>query len=118
MNFLKTFETVLQRTARARTRDALLRQSDRTLADAGFSRELLESGVRAWPWRCEGVSADARDAAELRERQRRAVRELQAMDDRELDDLAIARADIPRVVREGRTGIEVAYPAQDERIAA
>ena len=118
MNLLNAIRTGLLNAGRARTRDVLLRQSDRTLADAGFSRELLLAGVRAWPWRAEGASDDARDAAELRERQRRAVRELRAMDDRELDDLAIARADIPRVVREGRAGIEVVRPAQDDRIAA
>ena len=118
MNLSNAIRTGLLNAGRARTRDVLLRQSDRTLADGGFSRELLLAGVRAWPWRAEGASDDARDAAELRERQRRAVRELQAMDDRELDDLAIARADIPRVVREGRAGIEVVHPVQDDRIAA
>lgn len=38
---------------RARTRNALLALSDRNLADAGFSRELLEKGVKAWPWKVE-----------------------------------------------------------------
>ena len=28
----------------------LLAKSDRQLTDLGFSRELLEQGVKAWPW--------------------------------------------------------------------
>ncbi len=35
---------------RRRTRRALLAKSDHILADMGFSRELLEQGVKAWPW--------------------------------------------------------------------
>ena len=69
-------------------------------------------------WRTDATAeADARDAAEMRARQRRAIAELQAMDDRALADLDIARVDIPRVVREGRIGIE--RPVESEhRIAA
>ena len=106
----------MHRVARARTREALLRQSDRTLADAGFSRELLLAGVDAWPWRVDHAAADARDAALLAER-RRAVIELRAMNDRELDDLGIARIDIPRVVEAGRPGIDTGI-RHDESIAA
>ena len=115
---LNAVSGALHRLGRARTREVLLRQDDRLLADAGFSRELLLAGVDAWPWRTDAAATDdARDAALMRERQRRAVRELRAMDDRELADLAIARADIPRAVREGRAGID--RPVEhDERIAA
>ena len=35
---------------RRRARRALLAKSDHLLADMGFSRELLEQGVKAWPW--------------------------------------------------------------------
>ena len=35
---------------RRQARRALLAKSDRLLADMGFSRELLEQGVKAWPW--------------------------------------------------------------------
>ncbi len=35
---------------RRRARRTLLAKSDRLLADMGFSRELLEQGVDAWPW--------------------------------------------------------------------
>ena len=36
---------------RRRSRRELLATSDRQLADMGFSRKLLEQGVKAWPWR-------------------------------------------------------------------
>ena len=39
--------------ARARTLEVLLNSSDRLLDDAGFSRDLLEQGVAAWPWRID-----------------------------------------------------------------
>ena len=115
---LNALTDALHRVARSRTRALLLRQDDRLLADAGFSRELLLEGVHAWPWRTDAqLAEEARDATMMRERQRRAMRELDAMDDRELADLGIARVDIPRAVREGRTGIDA--PAErDERIAA
>ena len=94
-----------RRIARARTCTELLRRNDRVLADAGFSRELLELGARAWPWRVDTGAEDLRYVARMR--RRRAILELEAYDDRALADLAIARADIPRAVSEGRTGIEL-----------
>lgn len=38
---------------RRQARRELLGMSDRLLADAGVSRNLLNQGVRAWPWRPE-----------------------------------------------------------------
>ena len=105
----------LQRLARARTRGELLRRSDRALADAGLSRELLLVGTRAWPWRVDHAADDARDAALLATR-RRAAAAPHAMDDRDPADLALVRADIPRAVIEGRPGTET--ERDDARIAA
>ena len=45
------FSRYFTRLGRSRLRRYLLTQSDRLLADAGFSRELLDEGVSAWPWR-------------------------------------------------------------------
>jgi len=105
---IRSLQDALVRSGRIRARNELLRMSPRTLEDAGFSLELLETGVHAWPWRTEtaapvstGSASDA-SAAEIR----RAERELQNLSDRELDDLAIARVDIPRAVRQGRAGID------------
>ncbi len=40
-----------ERAARREIRQYLRGFSDRHLEDMGFSRELLEQGPRAWPWR-------------------------------------------------------------------
>ena len=59
--------------ARRRARRVLLAKSDRLLADLGFSRELLEEGVKAWPWLVEPetteVVATAAPVLELTEHQ-------------------------------------------------
>lgn len=51
---LKTIGRVLREQLvhlqRERMRGELLTLSDHALQDAGFSRELLLEGVRAWPW--------------------------------------------------------------------
>ena len=39
--------------ARGLVREELLTKDDRLLADIGISRELLEEGVGAWPWRID-----------------------------------------------------------------
>jgi len=46
--------------ARARTLEVLLNSSDRLLDDAGFSRDLLEQGVAAWPWRIDDQAQQLR----------------------------------------------------------
>jgi uncharacterized protein YjiS (DUF1127 family) len=43
--------TLFERVGRAHVRRSLLRYNDRALEDMGFSKELLEAGTRAWPWR-------------------------------------------------------------------
>ena len=96
---------------RRRTSDALMRCSDRVLADIGIEREHIsliakgidprahESRVDAlWRW---WASARARlDAAQAAHRERRRIyRELMAYDDGELDDLGVRRTDIAGIAR-------------------
>ena len=50
---------LIENAGRRRARRTLLAQSDRSLADAGFSRAALESGIAAWPWRPEADEAPA-----------------------------------------------------------
>jgi uncharacterized protein YjiS (DUF1127 family) len=45
----------IERAAHERTRRYLVGLDDRTLEDMGFSRELLEQGSKAWPWRVPGA---------------------------------------------------------------
>jgi uncharacterized protein YjiS (DUF1127 family) len=97
---------------RRATRDALMRCSDRVLADIGIAREhipLVAKGIdpaqhqagdstfeRWW------AAARARLAAawEASREQRRVYRELDAYTDRELDEIGVRRADIPVIARE------------------
>ena len=50
---------ISQYLAHRRDRSLLLRLDDRTLADINVSRELLEAGVKAWPWK---LAADQQGA--------------------------------------------------------
>ena len=115
MTFLNSMAQTLERafmsTSISHTRQILLAQSERSLADAGISRTRLEQGDHAWPWRDEIDAAPSVDPASERDRRVRLVRaadELARLDDRELADLGIGRGDIERAVRFGRAGIE--YP--------
>lgn len=111
-NVLRGFNRYMTHLSRARVRELLLKSSDRMLADAGFSRELLESGVKAWPWHSPApelaplrfrqlgkVSADTDPHAD-------AVHELQSISDKELSDLGISRGSIRQAVMYGRDDIE------------
>ena len=51
--FFNRFQNYMTRLANVKTRRILLQLDDRVLQDAGISRELLLSGVSAWPWRIE-----------------------------------------------------------------
>jgi uncharacterized protein YjiS (DUF1127 family) len=94
-----------------RTRQALMRCSDRVLADIGIERQhipLVAKGIdraeyqqvdlvlRRW-W----AAARARLVAawEARREQRRVYRELDAYTDRELDEIGVRRADVPLIAR-------------------
>ncbi len=45
------YNCYMNHVSRIKAHEVLLRSSDRMLEDAGFSRELLDKGVAAWPWR-------------------------------------------------------------------
>lgn len=125
------YEHSIIRAGRARVRRELLSLSDRLLADAGFSRELLEAGVSAWPWRVNedtgplnlaALAESDRDVHPLpgKNEYRRAVAELRAYSDLELADLGLARGQIEYAVKYGRPGIDnvkVAAAADYKRAA-
>jgi uncharacterized protein YjiS (DUF1127 family) len=110
---LRSLQAVVGRWQQRRaTRDALMRCSDRVLADIGIAREHIplvakgidpaehkraDSAVRRW-W----TNACARLAAALEARRERlqVYRELDAYTDRELDEIGLRRADIPLIARE------------------
>lgn len=103
---------------RSRLRHDLLRFDARLLADAGFSRELVEAGVRAWPWRAPAEPAEGLGSLRLGRKltdadYRAAVAELESYSDTDLHDLGLSRGAIPEAVRNGRPG----FP-EDQRQAA
>ena len=100
---------------RSRVRQTLLQFSDRQLADAGFSRELLLAGNKAWPWRASSEeweqriysSQVAKPEPELNPADvQSAIEELHAYSDQELEDLGLTRGTIEYAVRNGRPGFE------------
>ena len=118
---LKTLKTMAERynrymtfIARKRTCEILLNSSDRMLEDGGFSRELLQKGVSAWPWLAadgdQNMQAIKFDSATTR----KAIHELQTYSDNELHDLGITRGTIKETVQHGRIGID----GDNQRIAA
>ena len=55
---------------RSRMRHDLLQRDARVLADIGYSRELLERGVRAWPWKAPAEPPEGLGRLDLRRRLR------------------------------------------------
>lgn len=113
-NLIQSLEHAAVSIGRHRLRRELLKKNDRLLEDLGFSRERLEEGVDAWPWRLSPEDRQLSFSATLDRREaRQAIAKLQAYSDRELNDLGLARGDIEHVVHHGRPG----YPEGD-RLAA
>ena len=102
---------------RSRLRHSLLQLDARLLADAGFSRELVEAGVRAWPWRTpaepEGLGSLPFGRRPTEADYRAAIAELESYSDADLLDLGLSRGAIPEAVRNGRPGF-----AEDQQQAA
>ena len=110
---LKTLKTMAERynrymtfVARKRTCEILLNSSDRMLEDGGFSRELLQKGVAAWPWQATDDDQNMRAIRFDSATTRKAILELQSYSENELHDLGITRGTIKEAVRHGRVGID------------
>lgn len=100
----------MTRQGRYQARGVLLSQGNAVLEDLGISRELLESGVSAWPWKLvvdQPVPVVTTQQFSWGER-RRAIRELRALSNKELQDIGISRDSIVDAVKNGRPG--AAYP--------
>ena len=96
---------------RRATREALMRCSDRVLADIGIAREdipLVAKGIdpvayqlrdpapRRW-WQAARARLDA--ARQAHRERRRLYRELDAYNDRELEEIGLRRTDVPAIAR-------------------
>ncbi|MFK7862218.1 MAG: hypothetical protein AB8B64_25655 [Granulosicoccus sp.] len=91
---------------RKRACEVLLNSSDRMLEDAGFSRELLEQGVAAWPWLRTQSDQDLQPLDLQTSATRAAIKELQSYSEAELLDLGLTRGTITQAVLRGREGID------------
>ena len=103
---------------RSRLRHNLLQLDTRLLADAGFARELVEAGVRAWPWRTPAEPATGLGSLRFGRRPtevdyRAAIAELESYSDTDLLDLGLSRGAIPEAVRNGRPG----FPEDQQQAA-
>lgn len=105
------YERYMTYRGREIARDHLLRCDDRMLADNNFSRELLNQGVDAWPWRTIEEQEHHLRAAIDHASRRQAIQDLSSMSDSDLDDLGITRGKIEEAVKHGRFGME-----QDEQL--
>jgi uncharacterized protein YjiS (DUF1127 family) len=112
MRALRRLRALLARwQERRQTYDALMRCSDRVLADIGIEREqipLITKGIDPSRYESAGDAAWRRWAAvrarlvatrEARREQRRVYRELMAYRDQELDDFGVRRADVAAIAR-------------------
>ena len=66
--FGKGYDEYMTRQGRRQARRILLSQSDSILDDLGISRQSLESGVAAWPWKAteeQPVPAQVRLSCQL-----------------------------------------------------
>lgn len=99
--------------SKRRDMQLLLQLDDRTLSDISISRELLEQGVAAWPWRIEADHAPYHIEAN---KLRGAVKELETYSDAELADLGLTRGNIVEAVLHGRPGIDQT-PVNDNGLA-
>ena len=105
-NVATRYNSYMTHVGRKRALEFLLNSSDRVLEDAGFSRELLEKGVRAWPWRNEQAEAELQPVMFDELAKQKAIEELRAYNEKELHDLGITHDSIEDVVQHGRPGIE------------
>ncbi len=115
---MSVISSVLTWIHRSRLRKQLLQRSDRLLADIGVSRELLEAGVRAFPWKAPVDTTETLGRLNLEPELTEAdyaaaVAELEGYADEELWDLGLTRGSIAEAVRHGRPG----FP-EDRRRAA
>jgi len=90
----------------------LMELDDRTLADINISRELLEQGVKSWPWK---MPQDSETVWSTAQGIRAAVKELDSYTDAELADLGITRGGIVEAVLHGRPGVDA--PLNDNGVA-
>ncbi len=96
-----------EKAALCQTRAYLLSIDDRLLEDAGFSRDLLLKGVKAWPWKTEEYLQNQELVKSYSQNDLdTAASTLRGFSDKDLRDLGIGRGEIRHVVQHGRQGYD------------
>ena len=96
---------LLERRRQARTKNALMACSDRTLADIGIPREHIHLAARGVDVRDPGALREAGLGARIwrmrdrRREQLRVYRELMGYSDRDLEEIGLRRSDIAGIAR-------------------
>jgi len=70
------------------------------LDDLGISRSLLSQGISSWPWKSD-MEVNSTALSSKRREIKAAIKELQALNDKELADIGISRGEITHVVKFG-----------------
>lgn len=106
-NLFRIIQQGKEKSAIRETRSYLLSLDDRLLEDAGFSRELLLQGTKAWPWRPdEQLQDQSLNGPYSQKELDRAASTLRGFSDKDLRDLGIGRGEIGYVVQHGRQGYD------------
>ena len=106
MSILSTVSDVIfaafEKSGRRKALAELNAMSDRTLEDLGISRALLSQGIQSWPWK-SNMELNNTVKTNKRSEIKAAIKELQALNDKDLADIGITRGEITHVVKYGRT---------------
>lgn len=94
--------TSFEQAGRRKALVELSKMNDRTLEDLGISRALLSQGVKAWPWKSD-VKLTNTVKQSKRSEIKAAIKELQALNDKDLADIGISRGEISHVAKFGRS---------------
>ncbi|PWQ94576.1 DUF1127 domain-containing protein [Leucothrix arctica] len=96
--------TAFELSGRSKTLSYLNSLGDSQLEDLGFSRELMNQGLAAFPWKAQDFDnlATLTETRATSQEIKEAIAELQAYNDRDLADIGIARYEIEDAVINGR----------------
>ena len=96
--------TAFELSGRAKTLSHLNTMSNSQLEDLGFSRELMAQGISAFPWKAQDFNSmpTLTETRATSKEIKDSIKELQALNNRDLADIGISRYEIEEVVINGR----------------
>lgn len=96
--------TAFELSGRSKTLSHLSTLSNSQLEDLGFSRELMAQGISAYPWKAQDFNSmpTLTETRATSKEIKDSIKELEALNDRDLADIGISRHEIEEVVINGR----------------